>query len=47
MRWRGGASVALVRPVQEDGGRAPAHTAVGDRQVAWGRGAGCCGERRL
>jgi len=33
MRWRVGASVALVRPVQEDGGRAPAHTAITDRQV--------------
>jgi len=33
MRWRVAASVALVRPVQEDGGRAPAHTAITDRQM--------------
>jgi hypothetical protein len=33
MRWRVDASVALVRPVQEDGGRAPAHTAITNRQV--------------
>jgi hypothetical protein len=33
MRWRVFASVALVRPVQEDGGRAPAHTAITTWQV--------------
>jgi hypothetical protein len=33
MRWRVGASVAYVHPVQEDRGREPAHTAIIDRQV--------------
>ena len=47
MRWPVGASVALVRPVQEDGGREPAHTAITDRQVMRDRVPGCRNELRL
>jgi hypothetical protein len=47
MRWPIGASVALVRPVQEDGGREPAHTAIIDRQVCGDPEFRCCNELRL
>jgi len=41
MRRRVGASVASVRPVQEDGGRGPVHESILDRQVLTIRD-GCC-----
>jgi hypothetical protein len=47
MRWRVGASVARIRPVQEDEGRGPTHTAITCRQVCEDRVLDCCANLRL